>query len=136
LGSSTERDLVLAILNSGVFYWFFGSYSDVRNVNRREFDAFPCSVNNISAEIAEEIKPYAKELMRDFKKNAKTLTNDYGQHGTLTIQTFQSRLSKPIIDKIDCALAKHYGFTDEELEFIINYDIKYRLGQEPAEEAD
>jgi hypothetical protein len=23
---------------------------------------------------------------------------------------------------------KHYGFTDEELDFIINYDIKYRMG--------
>ena len=26
--------------------------------------------------------------------------------------------------------ANHYGFTDEELDFIINYDIKYRMGQE------
>jgi hypothetical protein len=33
-------------------------------------------------------------------------------------------------------MARHYGFTDEELDFIINYDIKYRLGQDGAEEAD
>jgi hypothetical protein len=33
------------------------------------------------------------------------------------------------IDQIDQALAKHYGFTDEELDFIINYDIKYRMGR-------
>jgi hypothetical protein len=26
--------------------------------------------------------------------------------------------------------AKRYGFTDEELDFIINYDIKYRMGLE------
>ena len=38
--------------------------------------------------------------------------------------------SKPIIDKIDRVLAKHYGFTDEELDFIINYDVKYRMGRE------
>ena len=25
---------------------------------------------------------------------------------------------------------QHYGFTDEELDFIINYDIKYRMGRE------
>ena len=25
-------------------------------------------------------------------------------------------------------LTKHYGFTDEELDFIIDYDIKYRMG--------
>ena len=36
--------------------------------------------------------------------------------------------SKPIIDEIDELLAKHYGFTEEELDFIINYDIKYRMG--------
>jgi len=41
---------------------------------------------------------------------------------------YKVHLSKPIIDKIDCVLAKHYGFTDEELDFIINYDIKYRMG--------
>jgi len=42
--------------------------------------------------------------------------------------------AKPIIDEIDRVLAEHYGFTDEELDFIINYDIKYRLGAEEGEE--
>jgi len=39
-------------------------------------------------------------------------------------------------------LAKHYGFTDEELGFIpsrelragINYDIKYRMGRDARED--
>lgn len=26
--------------------------------------------------------------------------------------------------------ARHHGFTDEEPNFIINYDIKYRMGRE------
>jgi len=39
-------------------------------------------------------------------------------------------LSKEIINSIDVALYKHYGFTEEELDFIINYDIKYRMGDE------
>jgi hypothetical protein len=30
----------------------------------------------------------------------------------------------------DRVLAQHYGFTDEELDFIINYDIKYRMGRD------
>jgi len=46
------------------------------------------------------------------------------------IETFNPALSKEIIDEIDIALAKHYGFTAEELDFIINYDIKYRMGKE------
>ena len=32
------------------------------------------------------------------------------------------------MDQIDRALASHYGFSDEQLDFIINYDAKYRLG--------
>lgn len=47
---------------------------------------------------------------------------------------------KPIIDEIDRVLAAHYGFTDEELDFIpsaqlragTNYDIKYRMGRDAA----
>jgi hypothetical protein len=27
-------------------------------------------------------------------------------------------------------LAGHYGFTPKELDFILNYDIKYRLGRD------
>ena len=45
-------------------------------------------------------------------------------------ESFNPQLSKPIIDEIDNVLASHYGFTEEELDFIINYDIKYRMGDE------
>jgi len=31
-------------------------------------------------------------------------------------------------------LGEHYGFTEEELDFIINYDIKYRMGRENESE--
>ncbi len=27
-------------------------------------------------------------------------------------------------------MARHYGFTDEELDLRLNYDIKYRMGRE------
>jgi hypothetical protein len=30
-------------------------------------------------------------------------------------------------------VAKHYNFMDEELDFIINYDIKYRMGRDSEE---
>ena len=41
-----------------------------------------------------------------------------------------------IIDQIDCVSAEHYGLTDEELDFIINYDIKYRMGRGSVEEEE
>ncbi len=45
-------------------------------------------------------------------------------------QRFTPKLAKPIFDEIDTVLARYYGFTEEELDFIINYDIKYRMGRE------
>jgi hypothetical protein len=48
--------------------------------------------------------------------------------GHIRYQEYHPALSKPIVDEIDRVLARHYGFTDEELDFIINYDIKYRMG--------
>ena len=38
------------------------------------------------------------------------------------------------LDETDRILARHYGLTDEELDFIINYDIKYRMGRDGGEE--
>jgi hypothetical protein len=51
-------------------------------------------------------------------------------------QYFYLKKSKPIIDQIDTVLAEHYGFTEAELDFIINYDIKYRMGKALFGEAD
>jgi hypothetical protein len=39
----------------------------------------------------------------------------------------------PILDEIDRALAKAQGFCLEELDFVINCDIKYRMGISHAE---
>jgi hypothetical protein len=41
----------------------------------------------------------------------------------------------PLIDQIVTLLAQHYGFTEKQLDFIIKYDIKYRMGLGGGEEA-
>lgn len=129
----TNKDAATAILNSNLFFWFFNVFSDVRNVNRREIELFRCSLNVIDSQTKKKLQNLSEKLNSDFDKNSLYLTNNYGKYGTMTIQSFQPRLSKPIIDEIDRVLAKHYGFTDEELDFIINYDIKYRMGRDSSE---
>ena len=44
--------------------------------------------------------------------------------------------SKTIINEVDELLARCYGLTEEELDFIVNYDIKYRLGRETEKEEE
>jgi hypothetical protein len=42
------------------------------------------------------------------------------------------------IDESGCAdaVAGHHGFTPKELDFILNYDIKYRLGRNTESEGE
>jgi hypothetical protein len=68
--------------------------------------------------------------MCDLKKNAIRKTVLYKNTGEVVYDEYYAKLSKPIIDQIDCLIAQHHGFTEEELDFIINYDIKYRMGKE------
>ena len=52
----------------------------------------------------------------------------------LLIDSVQSAKCKQVIDQVDRALSEHHQFTDHELDFIVNYDIKYRMGREAANE--
>lgn len=74
--------------------------------------------------------------MNDYKNKALLKNKTSSKTGNIQYQEFYPRLSKPIIDDIDKLLAKHYGFTEEELDFIINYDIKYRMGNELNDEEE
>ena len=68
-----------------------------------------------------------EQLGRALKNTAKRCSRQYPS-GPIEYDEYYPAKAKPIIDEIDRVLAKHYGFTDEELDFIINYDIKYRMG--------
>ena len=70
---------------------------------------------------------------RDLKNHAYRKECNYKATGKVIYDEFYPKYSKPIIDEIDRVLAKHYGVTDEELDFIINYDFKYRMGRESGE---
>jgi hypothetical protein len=83
----------------------------------------------------QKLTQLGKQLMSDYRKNANQKTVFIrSKQQYATYPEYLPRLSKPIIDEIDRALAQHYGFTEEELDFIINYDIKYRMGKESEEE--
>ena len=52
-----------------------------------------------------------------------------GNQDIIKYQEFYPKSAKDVLDKIDAAMGDHYGLSAEELDFVTNYDIKYRLGQ-------
>jgi hypothetical protein len=68
-----------------------------------------------------------------FVENLKQLVSN---SGIKRVDVFSYLKTKSNNDEIDKMLAKHYGFTEEELDFIINYDIKYRMGDELTQDEE
>ncbi|MEJ5251628.1 MAG: Eco57I restriction-modification methylase domain-containing protein [Armatimonadota bacterium] len=134
LGAEIERNVVAAALNSSLFYWWFVILSDCRHLNIREIENFPIGLENMSSSIKEKLVQLMEQLMADMRKHAQRKEAYYKTTGRVVYDEFYPKYSKSIIDEIDQVLARHYGFTDEELDFIINYDIKYRMGQGEEEE--
>ena len=120
--SALVRDGTLGILNSSLFSWLVQCFSDCRNLNQREVRMVRFDVSDTDR--LERLATITHDLMEDVQANS-----ILRRQGNLTIQQTFPRQSKAIIDKIDRVLAEHYGFTDEELDYIINYDIKYRMGR-------
>ena len=70
-------------------------------------------------------------LFADYESNKFTKNTYYKSTGRNVIyDEYYPKRSKKLIDGIDKCIAKYYNFTEEELDFIINYDIKYRMGDE------
>ena len=84
--------------------------------------------------LQQDLVAIAEKLEQDIRKHAQIQVRHYHDEGDVDCYTIEMRESKFIIDEIDHVLAQHYGFTKEELDFIINYDIKYRMGKDAAED--
>ena len=86
--------------------------------------------NYFSSSQIDRLSNIGVDLVDDLHNKSEESIVHSKTRGTVITNLFKISKSKPIIDEIDKVLAKHYGFTDEELDFIINYDIKYRMGKE------
>ena len=117
----------IALLSSNTFWWWYTVTSNLRHLNPSDIQGFYIPK---SAFLDDNLIKFGREYLKDITSNSVMLTRFQKQTGKTQTQSFKVALSKPIIDQIDIVLAEHYGFSPEELDFIINYDIKYRMGKE------
>ena len=120
--SDTSLNLALLQFNSSLFYWFWTILSNCRDLS--------FSVLTMMKAVKFFNSTLVNQLMHSFYENSIVKIRNQKRTGEVKYREFAPSKSKPIIDEIDKVLAKHYGFTEEELDFIINYDIKYRMGDD------
>ena len=124
---SSRAHCIGAIINSSLFYVYFITYSDCFHLSNTLVRDFPMA-NSIIGDT--RLIKLNQALLKNLHEKAIRKTIDTKIGDSITYEEFFAGGSKPIIDEIDSVLALHYGFTDQELDFIINYDVKYRMGRE------
>jgi hypothetical protein len=118
---------LIGLMNSSLFNLFWVIVSDNYHINKRELTIF--RMNSLDDKLLYEINWLVKQLMVSFINNSEMRIEQNNRNNTSrSVRIYYPKKSKHIIDEIDRVLAQHYGFTDEELDYIINYDIKYRMG--------
>ena len=119
---------IASLLSSTLFYWNYIAYTDCRNLTKSFIDNYPCPSSLMSDNNLTQI---GQVLYKDYEYNRGKKDTFYKTTGRNVIYyEYYPKLSKEKINAVDNNIALHFGFTEEQLDFIINYDIKYRMGDE------
>ena len=127
LASAEAARAVLASLNSSLFYWFITLLSDCRHVNKREVEAFPLATTLLDPAYIKPVDAAVSLLMEDLQKQSENRVMKF-KHDQLTVQCLLPKKSWPSVQRLDDLVTGAYGLSPEEMDYIRNYDIKYRMG--------
>ena len=122
--------LLSAVLSSGTFYLYYKWTSNCRDLGQKDWSHFP--LDRLPTELRAELAECGSRLAETLRVTAARRTRVYPS-GQVTYEEYYPAHAKEILDEIDRVLARHYGFDDEELEYILNYDLKYRMGRHDTE---
>jgi len=106
-----------------LFYLYFVFFSDCFHLSDNLTANFPLPQAVLSDYRLCDIN---EDLIKDLKKNAVRKTIETKDEDKIEYAEFFASASKPHVDKINRILAEHYGFIEDELDVIVNYDIQFR----------
>lgn len=138
-GSSAERtiyfanskiaDAVGCILSSNLSFWFYQIFSD--NLNWKTYEIENFTLPHLSSENIDYLDKLYSRYLVDIESKANTRKSS--GESTYNVDSFKEYKivrSKSIIDEIDDYICPLYGLTQEETNFIKNYELEFRLAGE------
>lgn len=120
-----------AALNSNLFWWYYSINYDLFNF--KDYMIFGFRIN-YKPENKDKIVKLSDSMEENLRRNATFYVIESKTRGRNETVTYNKKKSKSVMDDIDLALSMVFGFNAEELDFIINYDYKFRMGDDQVEE--
>jgi len=116
-------DFVLCAINSTLFYWFWLTTSDCRDLTQGIIKQFPIPDDSKLTEKAlEELSFMSNKLMDAYKKNSYYVEKREGYKSL----EFKVNRCKDIINQVDVVVSKLYNLTDDEISYLKEYDLEMR----------
>ena len=114
------------ILSSTLFWYFLQIYTDGLHIKDYEIKNFP--IPKLTDNNIQELENIYEQYLKDIDKNA--ITHEAKSYNVATFKEYKIVKSFDYIRQIDDIVCKLYGLTDEETNYIKNYEIEYRLREE------
>lgn len=111
------------ILSSTLFWYFLQIYTDGLHIKDYEIKNFP--IPNLTDDDIKKLEQIYEQYLEDIDKNA--ITHEAKSYNVATFKEYKIVKSFKYVQQIDDIVCKLYGLTDEETNYIKNYEIEYRL---------
>lgn len=127
--SSKYASSIGCILSSNLSFWFYQIYSNNLDWKTYEIENFtiPC----LSKENIDYIEELYEKYLCDIEEKANVRqTTGESKYLVDSFKEYKIVRSKYIIDEIDDYIGPLYGLTQEEIDFIKNYELEFRMAGE------
>ena len=137
-GSTKEKPLFFekkltnaigCVLSSSLAFWFYQIYSN--NLDWKTYEIENFTIPQLSPDNVESLEKLYSRYLIDIEANANIRsTSGESTYNVESFKEYKIVRSKAIIDEIDDYLCPLYGLTREEIDFIKNYELEFRLAGE------
>ncbi|SEA47724.1 Eco57I restriction-modification methylase [Nitrosospira multiformis] len=117
---------VNCLLNSSLFYWYYSTLGDCEHINDSLIKNFPLPPQWITI----DWNAISTVIDQTLSLSATPKTIRTRQGHVIEYDEINGRAAYQQISLVDQAFSELFGLSDEQLDYIINYDIKYRMGRE------
>lgn len=134
-GSTKEKSILLkkevansvgCILSSNLSFWFYQIFSNNLDWKYYEISAF--TIPKLTSENIKELEELYNIYQMEVESNTNTrTTSESSSYNVSQFKEYKIGKSKNIIDMIDDLICPLYGLTEEEIEFVKNYELEFRI---------
>lgn len=137
-GSTKEKPLFFkrgltnaigCILSSSLAFWFYQIYSN--NLDWKTYEIENFTIPPLKSENITFLDKLYARYLKDIEAKANIrITSGTSTYNVDSFKEYKIVRSKAIIDEIDDYICPLYGLTQEETDFIKNYELEFRLAGE------